>query len=88
MDVLVNNAGVMRSTPVASSDLEDLRQILDVNLFDLIATTREALPYLAERGGHVANLSSVAAIRPESIKPGCAASKAGLNAFSETLRKK
>ena len=51
MDVLVNNAGVMRSTPVASSDLEDLRQILDVNSFDLIATTREALPYLAERGG-------------------------------------
>ena len=87
LDVLVNNAGVMRSAPVARSDLEDLRQMLDVNLFGLIATTREALPYLAERGGHVVNLSSVAAIRPEAIQPWYAASKAGVDAFSEALRK-
>jgi len=87
MDILVNNAGVMRSAPVVRSDLEDIRQMLDVNLFGLMATTREALPYLAERGGHVVNLSSVAAIRPEAIQPGYAASKAGVDAFSEALRK-
>lgn len=35
MDVLVTNAGVMRSAPVARGDLKDLRQMLDVDLFGL-----------------------------------------------------
>jgi len=88
LDVLVNNAGVMRSAPLDRADLADLRRMIDVNLFGVMATTREALPSLtADDGGHVVNVSSVAAIRPESIQPGYAATKAGVDAFTEALRK-
>jgi len=40
MDVLVTNAGVMRSAPVARSDLKDLRQMLDVDLLGLSSRIR------------------------------------------------
>jgi NADP-dependent 3-hydroxy acid dehydrogenase YdfG len=40
VDLLVINAGVMRSAPVARSDLKDLRQMLDVDLFGLSSSIR------------------------------------------------
>jgi NADP-dependent 3-hydroxy acid dehydrogenase YdfG len=88
LDVLVNNAGVMLLAPVIRADLEDLQQMLDVNLMGLMAATRKALPGMLEQdSGHIVNISSVAGRRANETSGGYAATKFGVNAFSESLRK-
>jgi NADP-dependent 3-hydroxy acid dehydrogenase YdfG len=87
-DILVNNAGVMLLAPVIRADVEDLQQMLDVNLMGLMAATREVLPGMLERDdGHIVNISSVAGRRANEASGGYSATKFGVNAFSESLRK-
>ena len=88
LDILVNNAGVMLLAPVIRADLEDLQQMLDVNLMGLMAATRKALPGMLDQdSGHIVNISSVAGRRANEASGGYAATKFGVNAFSESLRK-
>ena len=88
LDVLVNNAGVMLLAPVVSADLADLEQMLEVNLQGLMAATRLALPEMLEQdSGHIVNISSVAGRRVSETSAGYSATKFGVNAFSEGLRK-
>ena len=51
VDVLVNNAGVASSAPVARTTLADWREQLDVNATGAFLCTRVALPGMVERGG-------------------------------------
>lgn len=88
LDILVNNAGVMLLAPVKRAKLDELRQMLDVNLMGLMTATREALPGMLDQGnGHIVNISSVAGRRATEASGGYAATKFGVNAFSESLRK-
>ncbi|WP_424019639.1 SDR family oxidoreductase [Halorientalis pallida] len=88
LDILVNNAGVMLLAPVIRADLDDLQQMLDVNLMGLMAATRTALPGMLEQdSGHIVNISSVAGRRANEASGGYSATKFGVNAFSESLRK-
>lgn len=88
LDILVNNAGVMLLSPVERADLDELQRMLDVNLMGLMTATREALPGMLEQGsGHIVNVSSVAGRRANETYGGYAATKFGVNAFSESLRK-
>jgi len=86
LDVLINNAGVVgASSHVDHMSLEAWRTVFDTNLTGAFLCTRAALPMM-RRGSTIVNNVSVAAT---SIFPGMAAysaSKAGLLAFSNTLR--
>jgi hypothetical protein len=88
LDVLVNNAGVMLLAPVERADLDELERMVDVNLTGLMTATRLALPGMLEQGsGDIVNVSSVAGLRATENSGGYAATKFGVNAFSESLRK-
>ncbi|WP_136716986.1 SDR family NAD(P)-dependent oxidoreductase [Halorientalis salina] len=88
LDILVNNAGVMLLAPVIRADVADLQQMLDVNLKGLMTATREALPGLLDQDeGHIVNISSVAGRTANEASAGYSATKFGVNAFSESLRK-
>jgi ketoreductase len=58
VDVLVNNAGVGGGQPVAGSDEEAWRRIIDTNVTGTYLVSRSALPLIPD-GGRVINLSSV-----------------------------
>lgn len=49
LDVLVNNAGVMRELAAADQTVEDFRAVVEVNLVGYFATARAAHPHLRER---------------------------------------
>ncbi|MFQ5810655.1 MAG: SDR family NAD(P)-dependent oxidoreductase [Armatimonadota bacterium] len=87
VDVLVNNAGVGLSASIAEGELENMRYVLDVNLFGVIYGVRAVVPHMKEQGsGTIINISSVAgriAVPYEGIY---CASKAALNALSDALR--
>jgi 3-oxoacyl-[acyl-carrier protein] reductase len=89
LDVLVNNAGVFVAHPPASSSWEHWQQVwsqtLAVNLTAAAHATFAAVPYLQQRGGAVVNVSSRGAFRGEPDCPAYGASKAGLNAFGQSM---
>ena len=60
LDILVNNSGIARTTPLAEATPEDWRAIVDVNLTGVFNGCRAAAPHLiAQRRGKVINLASV-----------------------------
>jgi NAD(P)-dependent dehydrogenase (short-subunit alcohol dehydrogenase family) len=64
VDVLVNNAGVLRTSTVASSSIADWEALSRINVGGIIACSAAALPgMLAQRGGRIVNLSSVSAMK-------------------------
>ena len=87
LDILVNNAGVMLLAPTAEADLDDWRRMIELNLFGVMGTTKAALPHLKASKGHVVNVSSVAGRVANPGASGYAATKFGVVAFSESLRR-
>ena len=88
LDILVNNAGVMYLEPVVEADLGRWRRMLELNVLSLIASTQAALPGMrSRRDGHIVNISSTAGRVANPNAAGYAATKFGVVAFSEALRR-
>jgi 3-oxoacyl-[acyl-carrier protein] reductase len=86
LDVLVNNAGVGVFRPVADMTIEEWRRVLDTNLSGVFHCCHAALPHLKSRGGGwIISISSLASKNAFVNGAAYCASKAALNAFSETL---
>jgi NAD(P)-dependent dehydrogenase (short-subunit alcohol dehydrogenase family) len=86
LDILVNNAGVGVFESVERTSLDQWRQVIDTNLTGVFLCTKHALPLLRSRGGGwIINISSLASTNPFADGATYCASKAGLNAFTESL---
>ncbi|KRE52470.1 SDR family oxidoreductase [Phycicoccus sp. Soil748] len=89
-DVLVNNAGVMLLGPFDTDQRADYRPMVEVNLLGAITATEVFLDQLkagaADRGGDIINISSVAGHTARAGNGVYAATKWGLNGWSESLR--
>lgn len=88
LDILVNNAGVMYLEPIIEADLGRWRRMLELNVLSLIAATQAALPGMrARHDGHIVNIASTAGRVANPNAAGYAATKFGVVAFSEALRR-
>jgi NAD(P)-dependent dehydrogenase (short-subunit alcohol dehydrogenase family) len=88
LDVLVNNAGYGNVSPVEDTSLADFRAQIETNLFGVIIMTKAVLPYFRERSsGHVIQISSIAGRLGPTGRAAYAASKFGVEGFSESLAK-
>ena len=88
LDILVNNAGVMYLEPVADADLARWRHMLELNVLGLIAASQAALAGMrARRCGDIVNISSTAGRIANPNGAGYSATKFGVVAFTEALRK-
>jgi NAD(P)-dependent dehydrogenase (short-subunit alcohol dehydrogenase family) len=88
VDVLVNNAGVLRSGGILDVDDDLVRDTLEVNLLGPLRTARAFLPGMIERGyGRVVNVSSGAGSLTEATPytPAYSISKAALNMLTRHL---
>lgn len=86
IDVLVNNAGFGWLNAVEGTSLETVRQVLETNTFGTIATIKAVLPGMRERcSGVIVNVSSSTTLKPLPLLSIYAASKAAVNAFTESL---
>jgi NAD(P)-dependent dehydrogenase (short-subunit alcohol dehydrogenase family) len=90
LDVLVNNAGIFSAHPIDRTDydrwLKDWQKILATNLqgpANLIYWAARQM--MKQGGGRIVNISSRGAFRGEPDAPAYGASKAGLNALSQSL---
>lgn len=89
VDILFNNAGIGRVDWFENISLErDIETLIHVNLISLMQVTRVVLPHmLKRREGHIINMSSVAGLIATPLLTSYAASKFGVRAFTDSLRR-
>jgi NADP-dependent 3-hydroxy acid dehydrogenase YdfG len=85
-DVLVNNAGVMLLGPFGSTQREEARRMVEVNLLGAMTATEVFLDQLRDGAGDLVNISSVAGRTARAGNAAYAATKWGMNGWSEALR--
>ncbi len=86
LDVLVNNAGRSMRGMVAETTAEQFRELMELNFIALVRCTREALPHLLARRGHVVNIGSLAAKSASRWVGAYPATKFAVAAYSQQLR--
>ena len=84
---LVNNAGVAISAPIELVPLDELRRQLEINLVGQVAVIQAFMPNVREAQGRVVNVSSIGGRIALPLIGPYAASKFGLEAVSDSLRR-
>ena len=85
LDVLVNNAGLMRPASLTQTSTALWDEILNVNLRGAFLLCRAAWPHLQRSRGQIINVSSMAAVQGYLDEAAYCASKHGLNGLTEVL---
>ncbi len=89
IEVLINNAGIMRFQPVVDLAEDDWDRVMSVNLRAAFLFSKYALPHFrhedGRKGGAIVNVSSVHAQATTRNVSAYAASKGGLEAFTRAL---
>jgi NAD(P)-dependent dehydrogenase (short-subunit alcohol dehydrogenase family) len=86
IDVLVNNAGIGVLNALEGTPMNVAREVFETNTLGTIAMTQAVLPQLRERrSGVVVNVTSTVTLAPLQFLSVYTASKAAVNAFTESL---
>ena len=85
-DILVNNAGVMLTAPFSSDQREEHRRMVETNPLGAMTATEVFLNQLRDHGGDLVNVSSLAGRVAPAGFAAYAATKWGINGWSEALR--
>jgi 3-oxoacyl-[acyl-carrier protein] reductase len=86
IDVLVNNAGVIRDNLLGLLEDDDVRAVLETNVGGVFNVTRAVVPHMiARRAGKIVNLGSVSGEKGGRGQTNYAASKGAINAFTKAL---
>jgi NAD(P)-dependent dehydrogenase (short-subunit alcohol dehydrogenase family) len=86
IDVAMANAGVGAGGLVVRTDPEWLERVIEINLIGAARTLRLCLPHVIERRGYLLPVASLAAVGHAPGMAPYAASKAGIEAFADSLR--
>jgi len=86
IDILINNAGISMRALFSELDLNVLKELMDINFWGTVYTTKYALPYIIRSKGTIAAVSSIAGYRGLPARTGYSASKFALQGFLESLR--
>jgi len=86
IDALVNNAGIGMLYPLEATSMETVRSLFETNTLGTIALTQAVLPGMRSRGaGVIVNVTSTVTLAPLPLLSVYTASKAAVNAFTESL---
>lgn len=86
IDVLVNNAGVGMLNALEGVSQQALREVFETNTLGTIAMTQAVLPQFRQRrSGLIVNITSAVTLKPLPLLAAYTASKAAVNAFTESL---
>ena len=85
LDVLVNNAGIGRATPILETSLAQWREVISVNLDAVFLGCRAGVAAMKEQGGSIINISSILGLVGSPLTAAYAASKGGVKLMTKTL---
>lgn len=87
VDVMINNAGLMPSSPLERLKIDDWNRMIDVNIRGVLYGIAAVLPLMKQqKSGHVINVSSVAGHKVPAGGAVYAATKHAVRALSEGFR--
>jgi NADP-dependent 3-hydroxy acid dehydrogenase YdfG len=87
VDVIINNAGIMPLSPLASMKTEEWDRMVDVNIKGVLHGIAAVLPEFTQRGsGHVINIASIGALAVSPTAAVYCATKYAVRAISDGLR--
>jgi NAD(P)-dependent dehydrogenase (short-subunit alcohol dehydrogenase family) len=86
IDAVVANAGIADLSPILGGDRARQQRMLDINLGGVLDTLRATAPYVIERRGYLLSIASAAAISHLPLLGVYGATKAGVEALSDSLR--
>jgi NAD(P)-dependent dehydrogenase (short-subunit alcohol dehydrogenase family) len=85
LDALINNAGSGRLGTIENETVDDVRAVMEVNFFGVVALTRAALPYLRGSRGRLITVSSVGGVIGQPFNEAYCAAKFAVEGFMESL---
>ena len=86
LDIVVNNAAVLRDRSLKKMSEDDWRQVIDTNLTGVFNVCKAAAPRLNE-GGRIVNMTSISSVIGFPGQANYAASKAGVVGLTRVLSK-
>lgn len=86
IDALFANAGIATAGSVRTIDQDAFDRTIEVNLLGVWRTVRAALPHIIDSKGYILTNASASALAAPPLIAAYAASKAGAEAFSNSLR--
>ncbi len=87
VDVMINNAGIMPLSPMASMKVDEWDRMVDVNIKGVLNGIAAVLPGMLARGsGHVINIASIGALQVVPTAAIYCATKHAVRAISDGLR--
>jgi NAD(P)-dependent dehydrogenase (short-subunit alcohol dehydrogenase family) len=86
IDVAIANAGVHWTGAFATAPIQQLERELEINLFGVLRTSRAVMPELLASRGYLLNVASLAAAAHAPLLSSYSASKAGVEALSNSQR--
>lgn len=87
IDLLVNNAGISQRSLARATVLDVDRRLVEVNFIGTVSLTKAVLPVMtAQRGGHIAAVTSLVGHIGTPMRSAYAASKHALHGFFDSLR--
>ncbi|MFP6689710.1 MAG: SDR family oxidoreductase [Alphaproteobacteria bacterium] len=86
IDILVSSAGLFYPTPVGATSEADYDRMMDINLKGMFFSIHEVAPIMiAQGGGRIINISSVAGVMALGTYSAYCAAKAGVNFMTRAL---
>jgi 3-oxoacyl-[acyl-carrier protein] reductase len=88
IDIIVNNAGVMNSSLLIMSKLEEISANIETNLLGTIYVTKSAVKLmLKKRSGSIINMSSILGVNGSAGQSVYSAAKSGIIGFTKSMSK-
>ncbi len=87
LDILINNAGIWKKTPIEKVTEEEIKEIFETNVFGPIYLSQAAVKVMKKQGfGHILNIGSTSALDYKTAHIAYGSSKAALVGFTGCLR--
>lgn len=86
IDILINNAGIIKRTPMLEMKVEDFRQVVDVDLTAPFIVAKAVIPHMLKRKhGKIINICSMMSELGRETVAAYAAAKGGLKMLTKNI---
>jgi len=85
IDALVNNAGAGHVGTIENESVDDVRRVMEVNFFGVVAASKAAMPHLRESRGRLVTVTSVGGAVGQPFSEAYCAAKFAVEGFMQSL---